>query len=226
MRIKHAVTFLLGAFVVVALAMVMKDSAQETPTQPPIVEAAIAAVDLTPAEPVEIETPSPETPEPAAAEPVAAEPEARVAVAEAVQPVKAPKPAEVEAKAVEPPKSVGAAQARPEVRKVVATYFHGNVRCATCRKVETYAQEAVEQGFQAEIDAGAVEFRAVNVEEPENRHYIQDYQLMTRSVVVTQEIDGAVAQWTRLDQVWTFVGNRPAYLNYVQDAVRGYLELH
>jgi hypothetical protein len=226
MRIKHAVTFLLGAFVVVALAMVMKDSAQELPTQPPIVEAAIAAADLTPAGPVEIETPAPGTAEPAAPEPAAAESEVRVAVAEAVQPVKAPPPAAVDAKAVESPKSVVAAQARPEVRKVVATYFHGNVRCATCRKVETYAQEAVEQGFQAEIEAGAVEFRAVNVEEPENRHFIQDYQLMTRSVVVTQEIDGAVSQWTRLDQVWTFVGNRPAYLNYVQDAVRGYLELH
>jgi hypothetical protein len=220
MRIKHAVTFLLGAFVVVALAMVMKDSAQETPTQPPIVEAAIAAVDLTPAEPIGIVTPAPAAPEPAIAEP-----EAQAAVAEAAQPVKTPQPAEVEARAVEPPKSVVAAQARPEVRKVVATYFHGNVRCATCRKVEMYAQEAVEQGFQAEIDAGAVEFRAVNVEEPENRHFIQDYQLMTRSVVVTEEVDGAVAQWTRLDQVWAFVGNRPAYLNYVQDAVRGYLEI-
>jgi hypothetical protein len=226
MHIKHAVTFLLGAFVVVALAMVMKDSAREPSTQPPIVEAGTASVDLTPAEPVEIETPDPGTAEPAAPEPTAAEPETRVAVAEAVQPVKAPPPAAVDAKAVESPKSVVAAQARPEVRKVVATYFHGNVRCATCRKVEAYAQEAVEQGFQAEIEAGAVEFRAVNVEEPENRHFIQDYQLMTRSVVVTQEVDGAVSQWTRLDQVWAFVGNRPAYLNYVQDAVRGYLELH
>jgi hypothetical protein len=223
MRIKHAVTFLLGAFVVVALAMVMKDSAQEPPTQPPIVEAAIAAVDLTPAEPSRDRDAGPRG---ARREPAIAEPEAQAAVAEAAQPVKTPQPAEVEARAVEPPKSVVAAQARPEVRKVVATYFHGNVRCATCRKVEMYAQEAVEQGFQAEIEAGAVEFRAVNVEEPENRHFIQDYQLMTRSVVVTEEVDGAVAQWTRLDQVWAFVGNRPAYLNYVQDAVRGYLELH
>ena len=30
---------------------------------------------------------------------------------------------------------------------VVAFYFHGNVRCATCKKIEAYADEAVQQGF-------------------------------------------------------------------------------
>ena len=223
MRIKRALTFLLGAFVVVALAMVMKDSAQERPsTQPPAVEAAIAVGNSAPAEmpkaiPVTSEPEvTSETPEPVAS------PAPAKTVASVPEPAKA---APVAAKA-EPPASVAIAAPQPESRKVVATYFHGNVRCATCRKVETYAREAVEEGFRSEIDKGVVEFRAINVEEPANRHYIEDYQLMTRSVVVTEEVDGAVAQWTRLDQVWAFVGNRPAYLNYVQDAVRGYLELH
>lgn len=110
------------------------------------------------------------------------------------------------------------------VRRVVATYFHGNVRCTTCRKVEAYAREAVEEGFRPQIAAGTVEFRAVNVEEAQNTHFVQDYQLVNKSVVVTEELDGKVARWAKLDEVWSLVGNRDAYHHYVQDAVRGYLE--
>lgn len=221
MRVKRALTFLLGAFVAVALAMVMKDSAQERPsTQAPVVAAAVAPTNPAPAEMPE-SVPATSEPEVTTETPIdpPAPPKAVASAPELAKAVPA-------APKTQPPASVAIVAPQPESRKVVATYFHGNVRCATCRKVEAYAREAVEEGFRSEIDKGVVEFRAINVEEPANRHYIQDYQLMTRSVVVTEEVDGAVAQWTRLDQVWAFVGNRPAYLNYVQDAVRGYLELH
>ncbi len=30
---------------------------------------------------------------------------------------------------------------------IFAIYFHGNVRCATCKKIESYADEAVQTGF-------------------------------------------------------------------------------
>ncbi|MFA6958314.1 MAG: nitrophenyl compound nitroreductase subunit ArsF family protein [Thermoanaerobaculia bacterium] len=116
------------------------------------------------------------------------------------------------------------AAAPAENRKIVATYFHGNVRCATCRKVEAYAREAVEEGFRPEVAAGVVEFRAVNVEVAENGHFVEDYRLTNKSVIVTEEVNGVVARWAKLDEVWGLVGNHDAYLGYVRDAVRGYLE--
>jgi len=109
-------------------------------------------------------------------------------------------------------------------RRIVATYFHGNVRCATCRKVEAYAREAVEEGFRPEVAAGVVEFRAVNVELAENTHFVEDFRLTNKSVIVTEEVDGVVARWAKLDEVWGLVGNHDACLGYVRDAVRGYLE--
>lgn len=90
--------------------------------------------------------------------------------------------------------------------------------------MEAYAREAVEEGFGPEMARGTVEFRAVNVEEPANRHFVEDFQLVSRSVVVTEEVDGAVGRWVKLDDVWGLVGDRSAYFNYVQDGVRGYLE--
>ena len=223
MRAKQVLTLFLAAFVIVAVAfVVIGDFRQDSPEMAPVMAAAVAPANL---DPTETPEPMPATPEPEvmseAPEPINP-PAPPKAVASVPEPVKAPP---VAAKA-QPAASIAVVAPHAKSHKVVATYFHGNVRCTTCRKVETYAREAVEEGFRSEIDAGVVEFRTINVEEPANRHYIQDYQLMTRSVVVTDEVEGAVAQWTRLDQVWAFVGNRPAYLNYVQDAVRGYLELH
>ncbi|MGZ5443617.1 MAG: nitrophenyl compound nitroreductase subunit ArsF family protein [Thermoanaerobaculia bacterium] len=126
-------------------------------------------------------------------------------------------------KAAEPPRAARVGEKAP-VHKIVAMYFHGDVRCVTCRKVEAYAKEAIESGFGSQIESGLVEFRAINVEEPGNRHFVDDFQLVTRSVVVTDELDGVVQRFVKLDNVWGLVGNRDAYHSYVQDAVRGYLE--
>lgn len=223
MRAKTLITILLALFVVVALgAIVMKSPA---PAEPEIRQSSTEAT------PVAAETPASAAEAGShAAVPLAAP----VTTAQASSPLSAAEPARPESSAMDAPAvakpvtSVARASSAPEpakqVRRVVATYFHGNVRCATCRKVESYAREAVEEGFKAEVASGAVEFRAVNLEEAGNAHFIQDFQLVNKSVVVTEELDGKVARWAKLDEVWSLVGNRDAYHHYVQDAVRGYLE--
>jgi hypothetical protein len=221
MRAKSILTLILGAFVVVAFAMVVKQSGGQADTQP------VVATSITP---VAQSTPASEPRPPRADDTRAVEPPAHptddapptpAVEAHSPSPVEAPTPPPVQrevASVVEIPVAPQTQQ-----RKVVATYFYGSVRCTTCRKVESYAREAIEEGFGPQIADGIVEFRTVNVEEPQNRHYIQDYQLVTRSVVVAEEVDGAVARWVRLDQVWALVRHRPLYLNYVQDAVNGYM---
>jgi hypothetical protein len=221
MRAKYVVTLVLAAFVLVALATVGRDAlAPASQTTPDVTLAAAMPVAQAP-EPEQ----APLVPTAAVEEAHAVPSPAAEEVSAAVEPPVKPALAPVVVAKAEPPKPLAIPAARTPARRIVATYFHGNVRCTTCRKVESYAREAVEEGFATEIEAGTVEFRTVNVEEPQNRHFVRDYQLMTRSVVVTEEVDGVVEQWTRLDQVWSFVGHRPTYLNYVQDAVRGYLEL-
>ncbi|MGK2856089.1 MAG: nitrophenyl compound nitroreductase subunit ArsF family protein [Thermoanaerobaculia bacterium] len=221
MRAKTLITILLALFVVVAVgAIVMKSPAPaQAPgpvvSDPPVAEPTQAAATADPQTTTAIPEPSP----PAIAQSRSAD---------AVESKRADTPTRVEAAAT--PEKVTATvlpvQSEPaHVRKVVATYFHGNVRCTTCRKVEAYAKEAVEQGLQPQIAAGTVEFRAVNVEEAANAHFIQDFQLTNKSVVVTDELDGKVVRWAKLDEVWSLVGKPEAYHQYVQDAMRGYLEV-
>ncbi len=108
--------------------------------------------------------------------------------------------------------------------KIVAYYFHGTTRCATCRKIEAYAHEAVQAGFGEALKAGKLEWRTLNVEEPANRHFIKDYQLYTRSVVLASFQGDKQLRWKNLDQVWVLVGDKGQFTRYVQNEVKTFLE--
>ena len=108
--------------------------------------------------------------------------------------------------------------------QVVAYYFYGNVRCATCRKLEAYSKEALEDGFSEEIASGRLEWRAVNVDEIENEHFVTDFELVTRALVLVEYTDGEMTRWQDLKLIWKLVGDKPGYLTYVQEATSEFLQ--
>jgi hypothetical protein len=107
--------------------------------------------------------------------------------------------------------------------KVIAYYFHTNTRCSTCIKIEAYSKEAIEKGFVDELKNGTLEMRIVNYENPENRHFMKDYKLVSKSLVLVNTIDGKQTEWTNLKMVWQLTGRKDAFLNYVRKEVRSYL---
>jgi len=112
---------------------------------------------------------------------------------------------------------------RPGAHKVIAYYFHTNTRCSTCIKIEQYSKEAIEKGFPEELKNGALEMRIVNYENPENRHFMQDYKLVSKSLILVNMVNGKQTEWTNLKVVWQLTGRKDAFLNYVRREVRGYL---
>ena len=125
----------------------------------------------------------------------------------------------------EKPKIPGASEKNVTNRKVVAYYFHGNMRCMTCRTIEAYAKEAIQAGFPEALKDGRLEFRVVNVDEPDNEHFVQDYQIVTRSVVIAEFEGDKQKQWKNLEQVWQLVRDEQAFLSYIQDETGSYLEV-
>ncbi len=113
--------------------------------------------------------------------------------------------------------------AKSDSHKVIAYYFHTNTRCSTCMKIESYSKEAIEQGFADEIKKGILEMRVVNYENPENRHFIKEYKLVSKSLVLVNIVNGKQTEWTNLKMVWQLTGRKDAFLNYVRREVRNYL---
>ena len=106
---------------------------------------------------------------------------------------------------------------------VVAFYFHGNVRCATCKKIEAYADEAIHSGFPDALDDGTLTWSVVNIDEPEDKHFVEDFQLVTRSVVLAEYRDGKVVRFKNLDRVWQLVRDQDDFVAYVQDEANEFL---
>jgi hypothetical protein len=107
---------------------------------------------------------------------------------------------------------------------VVAYYFHGSFRCRTCRTIEAYSEEAIRSEFADELGSGRLAWRVVNVEEPENEHFIEDFQLATRSLVLAEYRDGEVIRWENLQQVWQLVREKERFLEYVRSSTRKFLQ--
>jgi len=106
---------------------------------------------------------------------------------------------------------------------VIVYYFHGNTRCRTCRTIEAYTEEAVKTSFPDDLKSGRLEWRVVNMETPGNEHFVKDYELYTRSVVLVDMEDGVEEKWDNLEKVWELVQNKPDFVDYIVTNTNTYL---
>jgi hypothetical protein len=107
--------------------------------------------------------------------------------------------------------------------RVVAYYFHGKFRCASCLRIESLSGKAIREGFPEELRSGRLAFRDVNVEEPGNRRFIDEYRLVSQSLVIVEFRDGRRVRWKTLEKVWTLLGKEKEFFRYVRDSVASYL---
>jgi hypothetical protein len=108
--------------------------------------------------------------------------------------------------------------------KVIVYYFHGTRRCASCMKIEAYTEEAIDSAFADQLGDGSMEWLVINTDEEENRHYNEDYQLYTKSVVVSRVVDGAETDWKNLDKIWKLLGDKQEFQNYIRAEVASFIE--
>jgi len=148
----------------------------------------------------------------------------------------APKPAE-EVGAKAPAPSPKKADQKPVARlesaksstgsnssKVIVYYLHTTARCPSCLKIEAFTAAEVTGPLSGPLSEGLLEWKVLNVDEPKNAHFVEEYQLYTKSVVVSEMKDGKQVRWKRLDKVWDYLGDQQAFMKYVDDEVRAYLK--
>jgi thiol-disulfide isomerase/thioredoxin len=108
--------------------------------------------------------------------------------------------------------------------KVIVYYFHGNSRCGSCMTIERYTRESVEATFAKELKSGQIEFRSINVELPYNNHYVNDYKLYTKSVIVSDMVQGKEQRWKNLQKVWELLRSEKEFKAYVKSETAAYLQ--
>lgn len=125
--------------------------------------------------------------------------------------------------------SAGSAAVKPvenpkPARSIIVTYFHTTMRCPTCHKIEELSTLAVKSHFEKELSTGEVVWRVINVDEPENAHYNKDYQLYTKSLIVSEVKDGKEVRWKNLEKIWEFVRDEEEFDTYVHTEIKDWLK--
>ena len=120
--------------------------------------------------------------------------------------------------------SYAADKGAPSPLKMVVYYFHATQRCATCMAIESYSKEILETKYGAQLKAGVIQWQVVDVEQPKNRHFIQEYRLVSPSVVVVRIENGKRGTWQTLEKTWTLVRKKGEFVQYVQSNIDKLLE--
>lgn len=102
-------------------------------------------------------------------------------------------------------------------------YFHRTARCPSCLDMETYAAETASR-FSAGREADQVLFRAINLDDENNRHYEQDYALEFSAVVLSRRVNGQEVAWTNLPDAWALIGDKSNFIAYVETEISRQLE--
>jgi hypothetical protein len=107
----------------------------------------------------------------------------------------------------------------PLYDKLIVYYFHGNARCPTCFKLESFAKSEVESDFVDAIKQRKLEWKTVNVEDAGNEHFNDDYKLYTKAVIISMLKDGKQVSWKNLDRIWQLVHEEDTYRAYIRNEV-------
>jgi len=124
--------------------------------------------------------------------------------------------------------ATGAAEKDAEIpserEKVIVYYFHGTYRCSLCTKIERMAYEAIKDSFPKALKEDRLLWKPVNVDKPENRHFIKEYSLFTKSLIITEVKGEKQTKWKNLDKVWRLLRDQEKFSAYVTHEVKNYID--
>ncbi|MFK5927128.1 MAG: nitrophenyl compound nitroreductase subunit ArsF family protein [Desulfuromusa sp.] len=107
---------------------------------------------------------------------------------------------------------------------VIVHYFHSDIRCKTCLAFEDWSKTAVER-FPKELKNGTLKWQVINFDEPVNMHYIKDYDLAEKSLVLIREENGKVVKWKNVEEFWDFdEDQKKEFVDLVQALISDYLK--
>ena len=116
-----------------------------------------------------------------------------------------------------------AAVSAPSKDKVIVYYFHETIRCSTCMKFEAYSKATLDKYFPKDLKDGEVEWHVLNMDSPQNKHFVKQFKLFTKALIIEKVHDGKVVVWKNLEDIWSFTEDEGKFMNYVKTNIDAYL---
>ena len=81
----------------------------------------------------------------------------------------------------------------------------------------------MEKDFTVALANKRLVFRVIDTGEPGNGHFTKDYQLTSKTVVLSHRKDGKEIAWKDMAEVWDRLDDAPAFSDYLGKQIREYL---
>ena len=107
--------------------------------------------------------------------------------------------------------------------RVEVYYFYTDFRCTSCHRIEQYTKEALEEYFKDELRSGELVFKLINTDKKENQHFIDEYELYTKSVVISLVKGREELKYSNLSKIWDYLRNKEKFTSYIKNEVSKYL---
>lgn len=104
--------------------------------------------------------------------------------------------------------------------KTIVYYFWSKPRCISCKKIEAYTQESVNENFSKELKDGSMEFKIIDYSKNESLR--KKYGLYTKSVILSKVENGKEIKYKNLDKVWTQLNNKNKFKNYIKTEIQNF----
>ena len=110
------------------------------------------------------------------------------------------------------------------VNVAVVYSFHGAVRCESCRRMEEWSRELVCRDFAADISAGRLRWQALDFDSPANKHFVDEFKILTSTIVVVELKNGTAVGAKNLQKSLQLADDRPGFEKLVAGEIRAALE--
>ena len=106
---------------------------------------------------------------------------------------------------------------------IIVYYFHTTFRCHSCTQIEKLTKTSIERQFSDRLSNGTLVFKSINVQEDNNKHFIKDYKLFTKSVVIADNRKGNAHKWKRLDRTWELLQDEKNFEKYIYNELSDFI---
>jgi hypothetical protein len=108
-------------------------------------------------------------------------------------------------------------------KQVIVYYFHRKFRCQSCEVLESSLLNTMQVTYADHFGAGKLAMCIINVDDPENRHYLEKFEIFSNSIVIVEKKSGAVSRYKNLESLWDISQDQNAITLLLQTEVAGFL---
>ena len=107
--------------------------------------------------------------------------------------------------------------------QVVVYYFHRKFRCQSCEVLESTLQNTLQVSYADHFGTGRLAMCVVNLDDPVNHHYLEQFEIFSNSVVIVEKKGGKVLRFKTVESIWDVSEDGDAISHLLQTEVAGFL---